>query len=217
MSEKNKILRIVTYTLVLIIGIIISVTAHKFAEIESVPVQETEPVKIAKVVDPKQLACLAKNVYFEAGSEPLLGQAAVARVVMNRIRHGFGPTPCSVIYQSTTVQRETDEGETEKVKLCQFSWVCEGKDDPNTKSVRYQQAKQVAYDVLAYDAYADVVPKSTLFFHSVSIAPNWAYNSVKRIGNHIFYSKSKKKKHNEQTQQKPGTRDISNSELSQSS
>jgi spore germination cell wall hydrolase CwlJ-like protein len=157
------------------------------------PVPEPEIVKVAKIVDPKQLACLAKNIYFEAGSEPLLGQAAVARVVMNRIKHGFGPNPCSVIYQSTVVQKETEDGETQKVKICQFSWVCEDKTDPNTKSPRYQQAKQVAYDVLAYDAYEDVVPKSTLFFHSVSVAPGWAYNSVKRIGNHIFYSKGKKK------------------------
>jgi len=157
------------------------------------PESEPEPVKIAKVVDPKQLACLAKNIYFEAGSEPLLGQAAVARVVMNRIRHGFSSTPCGVIYQSTTVQRENEEGEMQKIKSCQFSWVCEGKDTTNINNARYRQAKQVAYDVLAYDAYEDVIPKSTLFFHNLSVAPNWAYNNVKRIGNHIFYSKAKKK------------------------
>lgn len=163
------------------------------------PVVE-EVQKIAKVVDPKQLVCLAKNIYFEAGSEPLLGQAAVARVVMNRIKHGFGSNPCNVVYQSTTVQRENEDGETQKVKLCQFSWVCEGKDTNNINNARYRQAKQVAYDVLAYDAYEDVIPKSTLFFHNLSVAPNWAYNNVKRIGNHIFYSKAKKKKQSEHQQ-----------------
>ena len=167
---------------------------------KTTPVEQVEPeiVKVAKVVDPKQLTCLAKNIYFEAGSEPLLGQAAVARVVMNRIRYGFGSNPCNVVYQSTTVQKENEDGEMQKVKFCQFSWVCEGKEDPKNNA-RYRQAKQVAYDVLAYDAYDDVVPKSTLFFHNASIAPGWAYNSVKRIGNHIFYSKSKKKvKHDPQ-------------------
>jgi len=164
-----------------------------YTTVDPEPVQEE--VKVAKKVDPKQLACLAKNIYFEAGSEPLLGQAAVARVVMNRIRHGFSSTPCGAIYQSTTIQRENEEGEMQKIKSCQFSWVCEGKDTNNINNARYAQAKQVAYDVLAYDAYEDVIPKSVLFFHNLSVAPNWAYNNVKKIGNHIFYSKGKKKKH----------------------
>jgi spore germination cell wall hydrolase CwlJ-like protein len=199
MSEKSTLFRIGSYLLVLLLGVMITSTANRYTLVETTE-EITPEVKVAKVVDPKQLACLAKNIYFEAGGEPLLGQAAVARVVMNRIRHGFGSNPCSVIYQSTVVNKETDEGEMQKVKLCQFSWVCEGKSDPNTKSPRYQQAKQVAYDVLAHDAYADVVPKSTLFFHSVSVAPGWAYNKVKKIGNHIFYSKEKKKVAREKSQ-----------------
>ena len=192
MTMKINFFRIAACITLLILGFIL------INNINNTPVisePEIEVVKVAKIVDPKQLTCLAKNIYFEAGSEPLLGQAAVARVVINRIRHGFGSTPCNVIYQSTVVQKENEDGETQKVKLCQFSWVCEGKDDPKNNA-RYLQAKQVAYDVLAYDAYDDVVPKSTLFFHNASIAPGWAYNSVKRIGNHIFYSKSKKKQTN---------------------
>lgn len=192
MKTKINFFRIGASIIFLVVGLMIYTNIN-------IPTTEPEPeeiVKVAKIVDPKQLTCLAKNIYFEAGSEPLLGQAAVARVVINRIRHGFGPNPCSVIYQSTIVQKENDDGELQKVKLCQFSWVCEGKDNPNTKSARYQQAKQVAYDVLAHDAYDDVVPKSTLFFHNTSVSPNWAYNNVKQIGNHIFYSKSKKKANN---------------------
>jgi spore germination cell wall hydrolase CwlJ-like protein len=160
----------------------------------------TEPeiehvTRVTNKVDPKQLACLAKNIYFEAGSEPLLGQAAVARVVLNRIKHGFGSNPCNVIYQTTIVQKEDEDGLSKKVKMCQFSWVCDRKTEPNTKSLRYIQAKQVAYDVLAHDAYNDVVPKSTLFFHNASVKPDWHYNQTKKIGNHIFYSKARKIKH----------------------
>jgi len=156
--------------------------------VENTIVEET---KVAKIVDPKQLNCLAKNIFYEAGSEPLNGQAAVARVVMNRIAHGFGKNPCAVVYQTTHVDKLVDD-EVQKVKLCQFSWVCEGKGDPNKNSTKYKQAEQVAYDVLAYDAYKDVIPKSALFFHNLSVDPLWPYKQVAKIGNHIFYSKVKK-------------------------
>jgi spore germination cell wall hydrolase CwlJ-like protein len=147
--------------------------------------------KIAKVVDPKQLNCLAKNIFYEAGNEPLNGQAAVARVVMNRIKHGFGKNPCDVIYQASHVDRLIDD-EMQKVKLCQFSWVCEGKGEPNKNSSRYKQAEQIAYDVLAHDAYTEVLPKSALFFHNLTVDPLWPYKQVAKIGNHIFYSRAKK-------------------------
>jgi len=152
------------------------------------PIQET---KIAKIVDPKQLACMTKNIFYEAGSESINGQAAVARVVMNRIAYGFGNNPCAVIYQASHVDKLVDD-EIQKVKLCQFSWVCEGKNEPNKNSTKYKQAEQVAYDVLVHDAYTDVVPKSTLFFHNLSVDPLWPYKQVAKIGNHIFYSKAKK-------------------------
>ena len=78
----------------------------------------------------------------------------------------------------------------QKVKLCQFSWVCEGKGEPNKNSPRYKQAEQIAYNVLAYDEYSEVVPKTALFFHNLSVDPLWPYKQVARIGNHIFYSKA---------------------------
>ena len=147
--------------------------------------------KIAKYVDQKQLACLAKNIFYEAGNEPLMGQAAVARVVMNRIAYGFGKNPCAVIYQAYTVDRLVDD-EIQKVKLCQFSWVCENKVEPNKNSAKYKQAEKVAYDVLAYDEYKDVLPRTALFFHNLHVDPLWPYKQVAKIGNHIFYSKQKK-------------------------
>jgi spore germination cell wall hydrolase CwlJ-like protein len=153
---------------------------------------------VSKVVDPKQLACMAKNIFYEAGNESIMGQAAVARVVMNRVSHGFARTPCAVVYQSHVVEKVVDD-ELTKVKLCQFSWVCEGKSDPNINSQRYKQAQQVAYDVMANDAYNDVLPKSALFFHNLNVDPLWPYKQVAKIGNHIFYSKTKKSKNTQNT------------------
>jgi spore germination cell wall hydrolase CwlJ-like protein len=182
LSQPIKILiAIVFVTLVLTFGPIIPLE-------NNIVVEET---KVAKIVDPKQLNCLAKNIFYEAGSESLNGQAAVARVVMNRIAHGFGKDPCAVIYQASYVDKLIDD-EMQKVKLCQFSWVCEGKVDPNKNSLKYRQAEQVAYDVLAHDAYTEVLPKSALFFHNLTVDPLWPYKQVAKIGNHIFYSRAKK-------------------------
>lgn len=155
------------------------------------PETTVEEPKIAKAVDPKQLKCLAMNIFYEAGYESIKGQAAVARVVMNRIASGFGKNPCAVVYQATYVDKLVDD-EMQKVKLCQFSWVCEGKGDPNKNTARYKQAEQVAYDVLAYDAYSEILPKSALFFHNLQVDPLWPYKQVAKIGNHIFYSRAKK-------------------------
>jgi len=150
-----------------------------------------EPVQVAKLVDEKQLKCLADNIYYEANGESIHGQAAVARVVLNRIRHGFASTPCKVVYQTNIITKlDEDTQNIIKVKLCQFSWVCE-KNSTKINTSRYKTAEQVAYDVLAFDAYEDIVPKTTLFFHNLSIQPNWPYHKVAQIGNHVFYTKAK--------------------------
>ena len=182
----NLIQPIKILTILLLITVILTFD-QLVVETEDV-VEET---KVAQIVDPKRLKCLAKNIFYEAGGESLSGQAAVARVVMNRIAHGFGKNPCAVVYQVSHVDKLVDD-EIQKVKLCQFSWVCENKGDPNKNSTRYKQAEQVAYDVLAYDAYTEVLPKSALFFHNLTVDPLWPYKQVAKIGNHIFYSRAKK-------------------------
>ena len=152
------------------------------------PIEEVIETVVTQV-NREHLRCLAYNIYFEAANEPLLGQIAVARVVMNRIEHGFGKNPCGVVYQAAIVETE----EVSK-KLCQFSWVCEGKLVPNTNSAAYQQALNIAHRVLSEDAWSDIIPNNILFFHNTSVKPDWKYNPVLRIGNHIFYSRERKHK-----------------------
>jgi spore germination cell wall hydrolase CwlJ-like protein len=183
--------KLATTMLVLIYGLFLSGSITQMNKPEPIVQAHAE---IKKIVDPKQVACMAKNIFYEAGGESVLGQAAVARVVMNRVQHGFGKNPCEVVYQTTHLDKINTDGLAERVKLCQFSWVCEGKSEPNKNSQRYIQAQQVAYEVMVNDGYNDVVPKSTLFFHNIHVDPMWPYKQVKRIGNHIFYSKHKKSK-----------------------
>jgi spore germination cell wall hydrolase CwlJ-like protein len=176
----------------LLVGVFILVLGIKLTMI-SIPTEEEEaPKEVAAAIDPKQLLCLTKNIYYEAGSESIEGKAAVARVVMNRVAHGFARTPCNVIYQTTLVEDN---------KVCQFSWVCEGKGEPNKNSLKYKESEEVAYQVLAYDRYKEVVPASTLFFHNIHVDPSWPYRQVAKIGNHIFYSKAKKIKKTKTHQQ----------------
>lgn len=159
----------------------------------TVPVATHVVAPPVKQVSLEQISCLAMNIFHEASGEPFAGQAAVARVVVNRIAHGFAKTPCGVVYQANVVNKtEPDSDETVQVKVCQFSWVCEGKGTPNKNSERYKQAEQIAKAVLEKDAYSDVVPRSTLFFHNLTVSPQWAYKRVASIGNHLFYSKEKR-------------------------
>jgi spore germination cell wall hydrolase CwlJ-like protein len=185
---------IVAFTLIIVL-INIGTEPAEVAEVAEV---ETEVIE-AKPVDSKQLKCLAENIFYEARGESVTGKAAVARVVMNRVNHGFASTPCNVIYQVTTVTKINEETLDEyKVRLCQFSWVCENRQKINVNDPKYIQAMDIAYQVLAYDAYHDVLPRSALFFHNLTVDPFWPYKQVARIGNHIFYSKQKVKKNDKQ-------------------
>ena len=45
--------------------------------------------------------CLAKNIYFEAGNQPLAGKLAVSHVVLNRVMSDEYPNDiCGVVYQA---------------------------------------------------------------------------------------------------------------------
>ena len=73
------------------------------------------------------LTCIALNVYYEARSEPLEGQYAVAHVVLNRVADDkFPDDACKVIKQ----------GLEKGIGRCQFSWYCDGKSDtPKDKRI----------------------------------------------------------------------------------
>lgn len=146
--------------------------------------------KASKPVNLDHLRCLAANIYFEAGSEPFIGQVAVARVVMNRVKHGFASNPCKVVYQSHTVL-DQDNPESTK-KLCQFSWTCEDKSIPSSNNVRFKQAEDIARKVLSENKWDDLIPSNVLFFHNTAVNPGWAYRKIVTIGNHVFYGKGKK-------------------------
>jgi spore germination cell wall hydrolase CwlJ-like protein len=150
-----------------------------------------DPVVIKKAINTEHLHCLANNIYHEAAGEPFMGQVAVARVVMNRIKHGFANNPCRVIYQATVVPDPENLEETRKI--CQFSWVCAGKTSPSKNNPKYQIALDIATKILEEDKWSEDIPNNILFFHNTGVNPLWKYHQSMIIGNHVFYSRGKEK------------------------
>ena len=103
----------------------------------------------ANASDPNNEAfCLAQNMYFEAGNQPLAGKIAVSQVVINRTEHMNYPTSiCGVVYQAKW--KENWKGNMMPVRhQCQFSWFCDGKSDDPEDSKTWLQCLTLARNIL---------------------------------------------------------------------
>lgn len=141
------------------------------------------PLRIPNDVPPKEIKCLADNIYFEAKSEPVEGQLAVAEVTLNRVASPDYPkTVCGVVWQQNKDRR------TGK-KVAQFSWTLDGKPDVPKSKETYEEIYALAEEVLLYGMDSDIVGPEALFYHATSVKPRWSRQMVRvmRIGNHIFY------------------------------
>lgn len=116
--------------------------------------------------------CLALNLYFEARSQDILSQIAVAQVTINRVDSPkFPPTICEVV---------TQKG--------QFSWFSDGKSDRPKETEAWKRALKLAQMILKNDVQVTCVGSST-FYHAEYVKPYWAktlHRSCK-VGQHIFY------------------------------
>jgi spore germination cell wall hydrolase CwlJ-like protein len=141
--------------------------------------QVTDSSQITTEVRERQLACLAKNIYYEAGNQPFEGKVAVAQVTINRTESGQYPSDiCKTIYQKNIVY--------EKV-LCQFSWVCDR--TVATRAINkasFKESEEVAKKVLL-EGFRLPSLKEAMYFHGDYINPGWKRERITKIGNHIFY------------------------------
>ena len=141
--------------------------------------QVAESSQITTEVRERQLACLAKNIYYEAGNQPFEGKVAVAQVTLNRTESGLYPSDiCKTIYQKNIVY--------EKV-LCQFSWVCDR--DTTVRAINkvsFKESEEVAKKVLL-EGFRLPSLKEAMYFHGDYINPGWKRERITKIGNHIFY------------------------------
>ena len=137
----------------------------------------------AALIDPKdsarQMRCLAEAIYFESRSEPEDGQAAVAHVVLNRVRSGIYPTTvCGVVYQDRN-----------RPFACQFTFACEGKSLRIEEPGPWAVATRIAQDVVSGANYNPKVGEA-VNYHANYVSPFWVgyLKRVDRIGAHIFYA-----------------------------
>ena len=123
----------------------------------------------------REVECLAKNIYYEAGSEPRAGKIAVAEVTMNRVNSKqFPRTVCGVVYQKTK-------------GTCQFSWVCQ--DGKQIRSnIAWRESLQIAENILISKRKYGIIGNA-MYFHANYVSPEWADEKklIAQIGNHIFY------------------------------
>ena len=146
-----------------------------------------------------ELYCLAMNIYFEAKSEPIAGQYAVADVVLNRVNDTRYPNSiCEVVLQgpvreSWKTKKDPDLPKEERkfnpVKhKCQFSWYCDGKADKVRDGDAWRKAQEIAYRIVNESKFRGVTESST-HYHATYVSPKWApqLDLVGRIGTHIFY------------------------------
>lgn len=114
------------------------------------------------------LFCLAMNVYFEARSEPLPGQYAVAEVTLRRAAVTSKPV-CATVFEDA-----------------QFSWTRRADELKVVNQKSWAQAMNVARAVLVKPTNYS---KGATHFHADYVRPAWAKGlcMTVKIGRHIFY------------------------------
>lgn len=125
----------------------------------------------------RALDCLTAAIYYEAGNETSGGKAAVAQVVLNRVRHPAYPrTVCGVVFQGS-----------ERATGCQFTFTCDGALARPPSLASWAASRAVALAALNGTVFSPV--GTATHYHTDWVAPYWAPKLAKitKIGTHIFY------------------------------
>lgn len=162
----------------------------------------------------KDVECLARNIFYEAGGEPIEGKVAVGIVTLNRsVDERYPQTVCGVVKQHTVLSVPKKIKEVKMVKtgffsepkqvvevkttwvqkiVYQFSWVGQRnirirEDDP-----RWIESRQVAERLMQgdYETWQEKYANA-MHFHATYVNPRWKLKKIGRIGNHIFYEGNK--------------------------
>jgi len=121
--------------------------------------------------------CLREAIYHEARGEDIVGQFAVAEVVLNRVDSTrFPSTVCDVVYQNRHLRN-----------ACQFSYACDLLADTLTDPRASHLAGIVAH--LALQGFPRLLTDGATHYHAVYVSPSWGevYQRTARYGAHVFY------------------------------
>jgi spore germination cell wall hydrolase CwlJ-like protein len=152
--------------------------AHKAARAATASISPAQLLGLNGRARAKAEKCLANAVYFEARSEPVRGQIAVAQVVLNRAFSGYYPEDvCGVVYQGAN-----------RHLSCQFTFACDGIPDVVTEPEHYRRAMRIAAATLDGKVWLPDVGRAT-HYHASYVYPYWvrSMRRLKKIGLHSFY------------------------------
>lgn len=123
----------------------------------------------------KQLDCLARNIFFEAGTENELGKYAVGQVTINRMYHGYwGNSICEVVYAKK-----------------QFSWTNSRRLlNAKVEGQNWEDSYRVAEAMLSGIRVRNL--EKALFYHADYVNPFWKMEEtqIAKVGRHIFYERA---------------------------
>lgn len=131
-----------------------------------------------------ELACLALAVYYEARSEGLDGQAAVATVVMNRVADPRYPdTICEVVQQGP----KSETGMPLRHR-CQFSFYCDGLGEVPADRRAWRKAVAISKLVINGTLRRPELNGVVHYHATWCPVPTWAANMTPAaiLGDHIF-------------------------------
>ena len=134
------------------------------------------PVTAAVAHGQGALDCLTDAVYYEARGEGERGQAAVAQVVLNRVRRGgFPKSVCGVVFQGAAEH------------ACQFSFACDGAMRQGREQAAWRRAHVIAERAL--DGFVMEEVGDATNFHVANLGSIWGSGLVKvaQVGAHVFY------------------------------
>lgn len=194
LSPAKSVVKLVSFTNKADAGVVMDTVSYVLDQasdlgLKAIPLRERDSRVLAGLAqftaqnvglaahEKSEIDCLAEAVYYEARSEGVTGQLAVAEVVMNRVKNPHFPkTVCGVVFQGQ--YRNTG---------CQFTFTCDGSRRQAPRGQAWDRARAVALHV-AMGLNKPVTNKAT-HYHTDYVNPYWSAGLVEtaEIGTHIFY------------------------------
>ena len=156
-----------------------AVARNALLPVSTLPVEAARPfimptISLAQSTNAQR--CLTQAIYYEAATESDAGKAAVAQVILNRMKHPAYPnTICGVIYQGSSRSG------------CQFSFACDGSMRRPPVPALWRRSAEIARAALA--GHVETSVGMATHYHANYVLPRWApkLTKIEQIGAHIFY------------------------------
>jgi len=123
-----------------------------------------------------ETSCLAEALYCEARGQGVLGQKAIAEVVVRRThRSGFPHSICGVVHQRSGTG-------------CQVSFVCDGTMDRPKATGEWNHAVRLAAKIITGAMPLTNITQGAISFHAATLEADWpGMVPTVTIGHNVFY------------------------------